>query len=141
MTERDIKEMLAARLEVEEGRSLMPYVDTVGKTSIGVGRNLTDRGIRKDEADLMLKNDIDEAYAECQHFIKWFDKSPARVRLVLADMSFNMGITTLMKFKKMLGHMERKKYMDAAAEMLDSKWARQVGQRAVELSEIIRTLS
>jgi lysozyme len=58
---------------------------------------------------------------------------------VLADMCFNLGIGGLLSFKNTLAMVEHGKYEEAAAAMLQSKWATQVGQRAIELSEMMRT--
>ena len=140
MTEQEIKQLLAIRLEQEEGRRNKPYTDTVGKTTIGVGRNLTDNGLRDDEIQLMLSNDIDEAYRQCEKSFSWFSEQPGRAKIVLVDMCFNIGIGLLKGFKNMLGYFERKMYTSAASELLSSKYAKQVGKRADNLAELLLTL-
>lgn len=127
------------QLIVHEGFELMPYTDTVGKVTIGVGRNLTDRGISEDEALYLLKNDISLHKEELERSFP-IVKSLDSVRYyVLLDMAFNMGIPRLQKFRRMWVYIQTSDYDKAAIEMLDSKWATQVGRRAKNLSEQMRT--
>jgi lysozyme len=131
------RQLLLEQLERHEGLRLKPYRDTVGKLTIGYGRNLDDRGISEDEAGFMLDNDIDQVVAELERLPLWLSLNPVR-KVVLANMAFNMGVPTLLEFRRMLGALAEKDWDRAAVEMLDSKWARQVGSRAVELSELMR---
>lgn len=121
-----------------EGIRLKPYVDTVGKLTIGVGRNLEDNGISKREALFLLQNDLDGAEQSCRDAFDWFDQlSPARQR-VLIEMAFNLGFRKLLGFGQTLKACQEGRYADAAARMLTSRWAQQVGQRAVTLAEQMR---
>ena len=130
---------LIAELEQDEGRRKRIYVDTVGKVSGGVGRNLTDRGFRDDEIDLMLTNDIDEAIAELDRRLPWWRTlDDARAR-ALTNMSLNLGINRLTGFGKMLSALNRGDWETAASEALNSKWASQVGKRAERIAEMFRT--
>ena len=131
------RQLLLEQLERHEGLRLKPYRDTVGKLTIGYGRNLDDRGISEDEAGFMLDNDIDLVVAELERMPLFLGLNPVR-QVVLANMAFNMGMPTLLTFRRMLGALAEKDWDRAAAEMLDSKWARQVGSRANELSELMR---
>lgn len=121
-----------------EGMRLKLYKDSVGKTSIGVGRNLDDRGITRAEARIMLDNDIMDHTLDAQ-------KIPVFVKLdqvrqdVLIDMVFNMGLPRVLAFKKMLAALEAADWQEASLQMRDSKWATQVGNRALELSKMIET--
>ena len=118
---------------------LKPYRCTGGKLSIGVGRNLDDRGITEAEAQLMLSNDIDDFADRLKREIPWMaELSPVRQR-VLLDMAFNLGISGLLKFKRTLKAIRAKQYEKAAEMMLDSRWATQVGQRAKRLSKMMAT--
>jgi lysozyme len=129
---------LEAQLQRHEGVRLKPYTDTVGKLTIGVGRNLSDTGITMTEALFMLRNDIATAAAELEARLPWVvDLSPARQQ-VLVNMVFNLGWFTFSKFKKMLAALQNKDFEMAAKQMLSSLWARQVGNRAVELAEQMR---
>ncbi len=114
----------------DEGLRLKPYTDTVGKLTIGVGRNLDDVGISDAEARHLLRNDIMAAVRDLDRNIPWWrDLSEGRQRALL-NMCFNMGWPTLSAFRKMLAALRTGDYDTAAAEALDSRWARQVGQRA-----------
>ena len=128
---------LNAELIRDEGLRLRPYLDSVGKLTIGVGRNLDDVGISNAEALTMLANDVDLAIHELESRFTWFgDLSDARQR-VLVNMCFNLGITRLLGFRNMLAAVELGDYYKAAHEMLDSKWARQVGDRAKRLATMM----
>ena len=121
-----------------EGLRLHPYTDTVGKLTIGIGRNLIDRGITKGEALIMLEHDIADFTKQLSERLYWFDTQPENVKLVLVNMCFNLGLAGLLTFHNTLEHIKQGQYELAAKEMLLSKWARQVGNRAIELSEILK---
>lgn len=126
---------LVEQLTRDEALRLRPYTDTVGKLTIGVGRNLTDKGITRDESDFLLSNDIDEVTEEVSKALPW-TKNLDPIRLaVLLNMAFNMGTEGLVNFHHMLAHVQEGKYPDAAQDMLNSKWAHQVGPRAVRLAK------
>lgn len=132
----DIAE-LKAQLRRDEGERFKPYQDTVGKTTIGVGRNLSDMGISSVESDFLLTNDIQRVQAELNLNLSWWITLSDRRQLVLANMCFNMGISSLLGFRNMLSECRAGNYAAAAAEMLDSKWAKQVGDRAERLARIM----
>lgn len=134
-----IRDKLEAQLEVDEGKRKRIYIDTVGKVSGGIGRNLTDRGFRDDEIALMLKNDVDEVEAQLDAQMPWWRQLNDARQNVLANMCFNMGITTLKTFVNTLAMMQAGRYDAAASGMLNSKWADQVGARAVRLAKVMRT--
>ena len=126
---------LITQLIDHEGLKLFPYHCTADKLTIGVGRNLEDRGISEDEAAYLLKNDIEiveRELLEAQPLVSMLD--PVRQR-VLVDMGFNLGTPTLMKFQKMWDAIEDEDWAEAADQMMDSKWARQVGRRAERLCQ------
>jgi|SRR6185295_18131892 len=133
-----MSDQLRAMLIRQEGLRLKPYVDAVGKWTVGVGRNITDRGIREAEAYFMLDNDIAEAAAEAIKLPAFHLLDPVR-QDVLINMIFNMGLPRVQGFKKMLAALEKNDWQEAAAEMRDSKWAMQVGNRAIELAAMIRS--
>lgn len=130
-------EALAAGLRLDEGVRRFPYTDTVGKLSIGVGRNLTDRGLSDDEITYLLQNDINLVIDDLNRALPWWvELSPVRQR-VMANMCFNLGISRLKGFTRMLAAMRRKDFAAAAAEMRGSKWAEQVGARAERLARLM----
>ena len=122
----------------DEGERLKPYVCSAGKVTIGVGRNLDDRGITKHESRQMLDWDIKQACWDLDHNLPGWRRYPDGVCLALANMSFNLGWPRLRNFKKMLAAIESGDYNKAADEALDSKWARQVGARADRIAALIR---
>ena len=129
---------LKAELTRDEGYRKLPYKDTVGKLTIGVGRNLDDVGLSAPEIDILLTNDIKRVVGELSAAFEWFGGlSDARQR-VLANMCFNLGIARLRGFKKMLAAMQAGDVETAAKEMLDSTWAKQVGARATRLADMWR---
>ena len=114
-----------------------PYQDSVGKTSIGVGRNLDDNGLSDDEVNYLLQNDMRRAVIDASSFPYWDSLSDAR-QLVVADMCFNLGLARFRGFVRTNQALEGGDWSLAAEEMVDSKWYRQVGRRARRLVEIMR---
>ncbi|MCR4341868.1 MAG: hypothetical protein NUW01_18485 [Gemmatimonadaceae bacterium] len=130
------REQLYADLERDEGLRLMPYTDTVGKLTIGVGRNLSDNGIGHAEALMLLKNDVAGVEADLDRALPWWRELTPEQQRGLANMCFNLGITRLLKFEKMLAALHRHDGQTAAVEALDSTWAKQVGARAGRISKL-----
>ena len=135
MTDRDA---LRVQIIAHEGLRLKPYTDTVGKLTIGCGRNLSDVGITYDEAMVLLDHDLDTAINDCASFPWFLALDPVRQRVVV-DMRFNLGPTKLRGFARTLKAISDKRYGDAADAMLASKWAKQVGRRAQRLARMMRT--
>lgn len=131
-------ETLEQQLIRHEGLRLKPYRCPAGKLTIGVGRNLDDVGITEQEAIMLLRNDINRCQYDLFNQLPWVSELPLGVQDALVNMCFNLGTHGLMGFKRFLATLEAGHYQEAAAEMLRSNWAKQVGNRAVELSEIIK---
>ncbi len=129
---------LVDQLVLHEGLKLKPYRCTADKLTIGVGRNIEDRGITEDEARYLLQTDIDIAEKELLAAKPVVDMLDAVRQRVLVDMAFNIGVPRLLKFKLMWAAIEAGAFIDASIQMLDSRWARQVGKRAHSLSEAMR---
>jgi len=126
------------QLILHEGLKLKPYRCTAGKLTIGVGRNLDDKGITHDEALFLLRNDIAEVTAQLERF-DWFRTLGPVRRKVLIDMCFNLGIQGLLGFQKMIEALKRADYERAADEMVNSRWYEQVGERGRRLERMMRT--
>lgn len=121
-----------------EGLRLMPYEDTKGKLTIGVGRNLDDVGISEIEAMGLLTNDIGRVEREAASHISVFNQLSVVRQDVVLSMIFNLGLAGFMEFKKMNAAMCAGNFNSAAKEMLDSKWAKDVGQvRSSELATMM----
>lgn len=151
------RDKLEAELTLDEGKRLTAYKDTVGKWSIGIGRNLDDvgpaplnrsnqdiiaNGINEAECDQLFDYDIRRTEKDLDRQLSWWRKlDPVRQRVML-NMCFNMGIGNsthgLCSFINTLAMIARGEYSGAADAMLGSKWARQVGVRAQRLSNMMR---
>lgn len=118
----------------DEDLRLKPYRCTAGKLSIGVGRNLDDVGITREEAVVMCVNDINRCATELDRALPWWRKMTEARQHVLLNMCFNLGIGGLLTFKNTLAAMEAARYTAAAEGMRNSKWAEQVGHRAARLA-------
>lgn len=123
----------------DEGLRLKPYHCTAGKVTIGVGRNLDDVGVSKEEAYDMLDTDMQSVGHELDRNLDGWRTYPDGVALGLANMCFNLGWPRLSGFRKMLGAIEAGDYNRAADEALDSKWAKQVGPRADRIAQLFRS--
>ena len=130
---------LQALLIKHEGLRLKPYLCTAGKTTIGVGRNLSDNGVTEAEAMAMLDRDIAVTVSALRDEFLWFADLDRTRKDAVISLGFNMGIRKLGTFKRFIAAMVAKEYETAAAEILDSADATQVGKRAIELAGMIRT--
>ena len=146
---------LMEKLIAHEGLRLTVYKDSLGIDTVGIGRNLQDRGISKEELDELDIPSIDHVYEYgiteadamflAQNDVQIVEEELLRAhpcvedldavrQLVLVDMAFNMGVPRLCKFKKMWNAIHERKFDIAAKEMLDSRWATQVKSRSTKLA-------
>jgi lysozyme len=126
-------------IKVHEGFRCRPYRDTTGNLTIGWGRNLDANGISVGEAELMLRNDIEKCIESCAMAIpKWDEYADAR-RAVFISMCFNLGIAGLLQFKEFIHAASHQQWVNAAGAMLESRWAVQVGHRAIVLAQMMQT--
>ena len=133
---------LMEMLKRHEGVETHAYVDTVGKVTIGVGRNIDAKdglGLSEAEISFMLGNDIDRVEDELYANFRWVIHLDEARYDAMVNICFNLGLPRLKKFKNALAAMEAGDYNLAAIEFLDSRWADQVGHRAIELSLMIET--
>lgn len=132
------EDRLIAELTRDEGLRNKPYKDTVGKLTIGVGRNLDDVGLSDQECVYLLHNDIVRSVADLDNNLDWWrDMSDTRQR-ALINMCFNLGWPRLSGFRNMLAALKASDYDKAASEALDSRWAQQVGSRSERIAEMYR---
>lgn len=127
------------QLERDEGLRLSLYTDTAGKVSIGYGRNLTDCGISKVEAQFMLSRDIMRVEQQLEETWPWTQTLSDARKGALLNLAFNLGIHGLSEFRNFLTSMETGQWEDAAAHLLDSKAAKQLTARYARLALQIRT--
>ncbi len=135
----DARQKLRSMLINHESYVQFPYSDTTGHLTIGIGRNLTDRGISNSEAIYLLDEDIIYFDGKLNHFLPFFHKLSENRQICLINLCFNVGIQGFLNFRNMILALESHDYERAAQEMLDSKWAEQVGERATILATIMRT--
>ena len=145
MTEKGIHLNLLNQLRRHEGLRLDPYKCSEGYLTIGYGRNIETNGISEAEAEFMLLNDL----VACESELKdegWYNQLDEVRRAVVLNMAFNLGKPKLMQFKKLIGALSDDDYETASKEMVTgsdgvspSKWASQVGKRAYELADQMRT--
>lgn len=137
--EAKLMDRIKEQLVRHEGLRLKPYRCTAGKLTIGIGRNLDDSGISQSEAYIMLINDIMSCEKQLQAKIPDIYNGLDEVRKsVLLNMCFNLGINGLLGFNNTLAFIAAGDWERAANNMLVSRWAKQVGRRAIELSELMR---
>ena len=133
------RELIRKRLIDFEGLVLKSYTCPTGYTSVGVGRNLETNGITEEEAMYLLNNDISTVIKKLdKHWIAW-RKLPITAQYVCIDVVFNMGINTWMSFRKTRAYMEMEQWDKAGDELLNSKYAEQVGRRAIFNSEQLKS--
>ena len=125
-----------------EGSEKYAYFCTSGKLTIGVGRNIDPEGglgLSQKEITYLLQNDVDRVEQELVNCIPWVEHIEWQRMDALVNICFNLGLPRFLKFKKALAAAEDQDWELCADEFMDSKWASQVGQRAVELTTLIRT--
>lgn len=132
---------LVEQLRKHEGVRSHAYKCSANMMTVGVGRNIDENGgigLSDDEIDYLLTNDIKRCQAELLAFSWFVDLDPVR-QDAMTNLLFNLGMTRLLGFKNALSAMERSDFETAATEFMDSRWAQQVGYRADEVCEMIRT--
>lgn len=135
------KEKLKAELTLDEGEVLHEYKDSLGYSTIGVGRLIDKRkggGITHEEAMYLLDNDIEHKSKQVFVSLPWLKTHPDQVQRAIVNMAFQMGIDGLLGFKNTLTLIQSKKYKEAADNALKSKWATQTPNRAKRVTDMIR---
>jgi len=121
----------------KNGRHIL-YQCTAGKMTCGYGRNAQDKGFSQDEVDLMLSNDIQEAAQDVMSIFPHFYTYSDNRQNALIDLSFNIGKSKFMGFKKMIAAVKAEDWPEAAKQAKDSSWYRQVGKRAERNVKMLR---
>lgn len=139
-------ESLKARIKLHEGCKLFIYTCTEGKKTIGYGHKLVGTeydkfkdGITQETAEKLFDRDFSEAAEVTERVMgKTWARLPFVVKEVLIEMCFQMGLSRMLGFKKMLNALDRGEYLTAANEMIDSKWHKQTPNRVEFLAKIVR---
>ncbi len=132
------REAFERHLIWSEGFKNKAYTCPAGKITVGVGRNLEDRGLSDDEVLYLLHNDMDSVEAEARTLPYYEALNEAR-QLVICDLIFNMGLAKWLTFSRANAALAAHDYERAADEMVDSRWYTQTGRRAKRLVEAMRT--
>ena len=147
-------DIIMKRIEGHESCCLMPYYDTMGKLTIGIGRCIETNpftseelravgdywhGITRNAALMLLRNDIEKCSGLLGSKIVFFKALDGERQYALLDMCFQLGINGLLKFRKMLRHMRFRRWNEAAAECLNSQYAKQTPARAKRIAELIKS--
>ena len=127
-------------IKENEGLRLKPYKCSAGKSTIGWGRNLDDKGISENEAELMLTEDINDCIDSLCGIFNYLGLRllSEKRQLVLIDMIFNLGASRFSKFKKMIQAVKDRDFEEAAKQLLESRYAKQVPNRANRNAEMMR---
>ena len=129
---------LAKQLKADEGFRAKVYTCSAGKLTVGYGWNLEDSNLPESIAGKLLDYGIIQALRSCEKF-EWFAGLSSIRKEVIINMVYNLGFTGVSKFKNMIDAIERKDWIDAGYEMLDSKWHNDVGARAERLARMMVT--
>ena len=131
---------LINRIKHHEGYRSRVYKCTEGYDTIGYGFAIKDLELDEDMAEEILLRKLEKLIKRVRSKFDWLDSVPREVQGILVEMSYQMGLSNVSKFKKALHAMQMFQWKEAADEMLDSRWAKQTPNRAKELSDIIRSL-
>lgn len=132
-------------MKIDEGVVYEIYNDHLGYPTFGVGHLITPKDpeygkplktkVSEKRVREVFEKDLDISISECKILYPNFDDYPCEVQEILVNMMFNMGRPRLSKFKKMNAAIDRKDWKSAAAEMENSAWFKQVGNRALRLKK------
>jgi GH24 family phage-related lysozyme (muramidase) len=131
-------DILKTKLTLHEGRKNKIYTDTVGKVTCGIGHNLSDKGVSDAVIDLLYQEDVADAIADVKKLIPAFDSLSDNRKIALTDFSFQLGYFKMSQFTNSIALLNSGKFSDAADNMLQSLWAKQVPSRAKEVTDMIR---
>lgn len=141
---------LRKQLEIDEGVKYYIYLDSLGLKTCGIG-HLIKKGdkeydlavgspISEERVEELFKKDIEIVIKDCHEVFGWFDHFGDELQEIIANMMFNLGINRFKGFKKLIEAIHIKDFKKAAFEMEDSKWFKQVGNRAKRLKQKILEL-
>ena len=131
---------LIDEIKKHEGFRSTVYQCSEGYDTIGYGFAIKDLVLDKDIADTILERKLNYLQKKIASKFGWFYNSPDKVKDVVTNMCYQIGLSGFSKFRKTIYYLETEQYEEASEEMLDSLWAKQTPRRAKELSEVIRSL-
>ena len=131
---------LLDRIKHHEGFRSKVYKCTEGYDTIGYGFAIKDLELDEDISERILMRKLDNLMTRIGKTFVWWRSADSTVKDVVVEMCYQLGVSGFSKFKKTIDHLENKRYGKASAEMLDSRWAKQTPNRALELSNLIKEL-
>jgi lysozyme len=142
---------LREQLKIDEGVKYEIYNDHLGYATFGIG-HLVVKGdqehgqpvgtpITEERVNSVFDSDVETYVKEAKKVFSNLDDLPEEAQQVIVNMCFNMGAPRLAKFKKFIGGVDSGDWDTAAVEMMDSRWAKQVGVRAERLRDRIKALA
>ena len=144
-------EALREQLKVDEGVKYEIYKDHLGYPTFGIGHLITENDpehnktvgteISEDRVNEVFESDVAKFVSEAKILFPDLDELPDVAQQVIVNMAFNMGRPRLSKFKNFIAGVNDRDWVRAAEEMMDSRWADQVGARATRLRNLILTLA
>jgi len=136
---------LREQLKIDEGVKYEIYRDHLGYLTFGIGHLITEKDpeygqpvkteVSADRVNEVFNADVQKYINETKKVFPDLDNKPEIIQLVLVNMCFNLGAPRLSNFKKFIAAINDEQWIEASVEMMDSKWARQVGPRAERLKE------
>lgn len=129
---------ITKQLIKHEGLRLKPYHCTAGKLTIGVGRNLEDKGLSEEEVMILLEHDVFECAKDLVDIFPEFERYPENIQLVLADMRFQLGPNRFRGFKLMVRAVKNQNWPEMIKQMKDSVWYGQTPNRANNLIRMVK---
>ena len=130
---------LIENIKESEGFVEHVYNDSLGIPTIGYGFAIKDLILDKDIAEEILLRKVKNLAQRVQNKFDWFNTAPDVIKEVVIEMCYQLGLGGFSKFKKTISYLEKKNYLEASKEMLDSKWAKQTPNRAKKLSNIVKS--
>ena len=140
-------EKLKDQLKIDEGVKYEIYEDHLGYATFGIGHLITDKDpeygwpvgtkVSEERVNEVFKTDVQKFIRETQKVFPDLINKPDNIQVVLVNMCFNLGAPRLSKFKKFIAAINNEEWIEAAVEMMDSRWAQQVGPRAMRLKQIV----
>lgn len=138
---------LKEQLKIDEGIKYEIYEDHLGYATFGIGHLITDTDeeygwpigteVSEDRVNEVFETDVQKFINETQKVFPDLTDKPDNIQIVLINMCFNLGAPRLSKFKKFIAAINDEQWIEAAVEMMDSRWAKQVGSRAERLKQIV----
>ena len=137
----EIRDTLIEDIKREEGYRASVYLDSLQKPTIGYGFLIDSLELQEDICQLILMRKLEKLIKTIKFNFKWFDDMPEKIKDVIINMCYQLGVSGVSKFKKTIQFMKNRQWDKASVEMLDSKWGReQTPQRALRLSKTVKSV-